>query len=176
MAGGMINFVRILETKPADVTVRQWRSIRHEVMRVMGMHWHQNMLPLHFTPNAARVYGYKPRDPVYLKRKEIAAERGRMGARNVLPRAATDALTLSGTLRANVTQNSSIRTFENRFKLVMPGTSYTPDKPKRPNQPPIAQEVTRLLEREKKELAGLGRASAIEQLKAIRQPTTTTIK
>jgi hypothetical protein len=175
MAGGMINFVRIIETRPADVTIRKWRGIRHEVMRVMGMHWHQNFLPLHFEPNAGNVYHMQRRTAKYLEAKQKAAQRGFLGRKHVDSKAATDALTLSGTLRANVTQVATIRTFENRFKLIMPGTSYTPDRPRNPRMPPIAKEVTTLLEREKTVLSGLGRESAIRQLNSLRNPSTTTI-
>jgi hypothetical protein len=175
MAGGMINFVRIIETRPADVTIRKWRGIRHEVMRTMGVHWHQNFLPLHFASNSANVYHMQRRTQKYMEAKRNAAQRGFMGRRHVEAKAATDALTFSGTLRANVTQVATIRTFEQRFKLIMPGTSYTPDRPRNPRQPPIAQEVTKLLQSEKKVLAGLGRESAIRQLQALRQSSTTTI-
>lgn len=171
MAGGMINYIRIIETKPPEVTVRKWREIRHGTMKVMGAHWHKHMLPLHFAPNAGNVYGYKPRTSEHQARKRKAVERGYDGRRFVDRRAATDALTFSGTLRENVTQVATIRAFEQRFKLIMPGTSYTPDRPKNSNMPPIAQEVTKLLEREKKELAKIGKAYAVKELKAIKVST-----
>lgn len=164
MAGGMIQYVRILETRPMDVTVRRWREIRHGAMRAMGLHWHQHMLPQHFAPNAREVYHFQRRSKAYTERKARAALRGRDGNRIVDRRAGTDFLTFSGTLRANVTQIATIRTFEQRFKLVMPGTPYTPDRPRRPNQPPIAQEITKLLEREKLELARIGKTFANEAL------------
>lgn len=166
MAGGMINYIKMIEAKPPEVTVRRWREIRHSVMRTMGEHWHQHMLPLHFAPNAANVYHYQPRTQKYLADKRRYAEQGKMGRRTVDRRAATDPLTLSGTLRANVTQVATIRSFEQRFKLIMPGTAYTPDRPRKPNMPPLAQEVTRLLEREKQELAKIGKAVAVKELKA----------
>lgn len=214
MAGGMINFVRIIETRPADVAIRKWRAIRHEVMRTMGMHWHEHMLPEHFASNAENVYHYNQRTTRYLQAKAWRLARGHgltqeaviQEMKKSIPRRNQNqrgfgedwfwkeyqdtrermlqsvglggnmvALVLTGTLRANVTQVATIRTFENRFKLVMPGTAYTPDRPRRPNQPPIAQEVTRLLEREKQELAKLGKASAVAQLKALRSPKTTNI-
>ena len=162
MAGGMINLVRIIETRPPEVAIRRWREVRKGTMRLMGLHWHQNMLPLHFEPNAANVYHYQRRTKKYLERKAKANKQ--------------NPLLYSGTLRANVTQIATIRVFEQRFKLVMPGTAYTPDRPRRPNQPPIAQEVTRLLEREKAELSKLGKAFAVEALKSIKSPTTTTIQ
>lgn len=214
MAGGMINFVRIIETRPADVSIRKWRTIRHEVMRVMGVHWHQHMLPNHFAANASNVYHYNQRTSLYLKRKAWRLARGHnitqaevieemkrsIPRRNQNQRGFGEdwfwkefqdtrkrmlesvnpgnlaALVYTGTLRTNVTQVATIRTFENRFKLIMPGTAYTPDRPRSPRQPPIAQEVTRLLEREKKELAKLGKASAVAQLQALKTPTTTMLK
>lgn len=176
MAGGMINYVQILEARPADVTIRRWRAIRHGAMKVMGLHWHQHMLPLHFAPNAKYVYHYQKRTAEHEQRKQKGAARGRETRRIVDRRAATDALTFSGTLRANVTQVATIRTFEQRFKLIMPGTPYTPDRPRAPNMPPIAQEVTKLLEREKKVLAKLGKDYAVAQLKALRSPKTTDIR
>lgn len=176
MAGGMINYVRIIESKPADVTVRAFRMIRKDTMELMGRHWHQNMLPLHFAPNAKYVYHYKRRTAAHEIRKARAAKRGRSGTRVVDRRAGTDSLTFSGTLRSNVQQIATIQAFEQRFKLIMPGTAYTPDKPKAPNQPPIAQEVTRLLEREKRVLAKLGKKFAVEQFKQIRSNKVTEIR
>jgi hypothetical protein len=172
MAGGMINHIRMLETRPLDITVRRWREIRKGAMQVMGLHWHQHMLPEHFKPNAQNVYHFQRRTIAYTKQKERAAQRGHLGRRVVDRRAGTDFLTFSGTLRTNVTQIASIRTFEQRFKLIMPGTPYTPDRPRRPNQAPIAQEVTKLLEREKVELAKLGTSYAVE---AMQQKTQTVV-
>lgn len=213
MAGGMINYVQIIETRPPEVTIRKWREIRHGVMRVMGLHWHQHMLPNHFAANAANVYHFQRRTRQYENKKAWFLARGRgitheeimaetirslpQGLKadrgfyedifwkkyretrdRMLAEAGTtqNPLVYTGTLRANVTQVATIRTFEQRFKLIMPGTSYTPDRPRRPNQPPIAQEVTKLLEREKQELAKLGKAFAVDALKALKTPTTTTIK
>jgi hypothetical protein len=201
MAGGMINYIRMLEVRPPEVTIRRWRDVRKSVMTVMGLFWHQNMLPKHFQPGADRVYHYDIRTKEYRKKKawflarghsitheEILAETkrsmpaGLKSARGLnedvfwrqynltrdrmLAAAGIDQnpLTYTGTLRANVTQVATIRAFEQRFKLVMPGTKYTPDRPRNPRMPPIAQEVTRLLEYEKIELAKLGKAKAVEML------------
>lgn len=164
MAGGMVHYVQILETRPLDTTVRRWREIRKGTMEVMGRHWHQEMLPERFKPNAQNVYHFQRRSREHVERKQHGAKNGRDGFRTVDPRAGTDFLTFTGVLRQNVTQHATIRTFETRFKLVMQGTPYTPDRPRRPGQPPIAQEITKLLEREKEVLAKLGKAYAVEQL------------
>ena len=201
MAGGMMYYIRILETRPPEVTYRRWREIRHGAFRVMGMHWHQHMLPDHFKPNAQQVYHYEFRTKEYERRKAWFRAKGRgithedimaetvrsmpkglkaqrgfsedvfwqkyRETRDRMLAEAGDArspLVYTGRLREQVLQVATIRTFETRFKLVMPGTPYTPDRPRRPGQPPIAQEVTRLLEREKEVLAKLGKAYAVEQL------------
>lgn len=172
---GLIHHVRIIEKRPPDVTVRAWRQIRHGTMKTMGLHWHATMLPNHFAPNASNVYKYKQRTKKYQERKQRSAERGQDGQRQVDPRAASDALTFTGVLRRNVTQVATIRSFEQRFKLVMPGTSYTPARPRNPRMPPLAIEVTTLLQREKEELAKLGKAFATAQLQSIRESRITEI-
>jgi len=167
MAGSMIRFIRVLESKPVDLSIRRWREVRKGTMRIMGLHWHSHMLPEHFKPTAAHVYHYRwRRSKSYAEKKRQGAAAGRFGKRIVDPRAATDALTFSGTLRRNVLQIASIQAFEQRFKLIMPGTSYTPERPRRPTELPLAQEVTRLLEREKQTLSKIGKAHAVEQLKS----------
>lgn len=176
MAGGLIHHVRILETRPLDTTVRRWREIRKGTMETMGRHWHQHMLPMRFAPNAREVYHFQRRSKAHVERKQRAATNGRDGFRTVDRRAGTDFLTFTGVLRQNVTQHATIRTFEQRFKLVMPGTPYTPDRPRRPGQPPIAQEITKLLEREKQELAKLGKSFAAEAMKQKTQTVVTEIR
>lgn len=161
----VLKYIKIVQDKPADVTVREWRRIRHGTMKTMGEHWHARMLPMHFAPNAGNVYRYQRRSKVHEARKRRGAQSGRDGQRFIDQRAATDSLTFTGRLRRNVAQIAYIRTFEQRFKLVMPGTPYTPARPRNPNMPPIAQELTTVLEREKEELAALGKKYAVEQLR-----------
>lgn len=171
---GLISRVAILERRPLGITVRQWRAVRHASMMAAGLYWHQNMLPEHFTAKAKFVYHYKRRTKKHEQRKERAARRGRSGTRLVDRRAGTDSLTFSGTLRDNVLRVAHIRSFEQRFKLIMPGTNYTPEKPRRPNQPPIAAEVTKLLAREGVILARVARETARENIKAARAGRTIT--
>ena len=207
MAGGMLNYIRMLEVRPPEVTIRRWREIRKGVMSVMGLHWHQHMLPKHFLPGAARVYHYDQRTTRHMQAKAWKLARGHgitqqeviTEMKRTIPRRNQNQrgfgedwfwheyqdtrermlesaglgngladLVFTGTLRANVTQVATIRVFEQRFKLVMPGTKYTPDRPRNPRMPPIAQEVTRLLEYEKVELAKLGKAKAVADLNALR--------
>lgn len=173
---GIINLIKIIEKRPLGVTVRRFREVRKSIMTAIGLHWHKFMLPEHFEPNANNVYKYQQRTRSYRERKERAAKNGKSGTRIVDRRAGMDQLTFSGTLKANVLHIATIRSFEQRFKLVMPGTSYTPDRPRRPNQPPIAQEVTRLLEREKQELAKIGKRLAVQLLNQSTTIATTEIK
>lgn len=214
MAGGLIHLVKIIETRPPDVTIRRWRDVRKTTMRTMGLHWHQTMLPRHFDRNADHVYHYRQRTSRYLKEKAWKLAKGRgitqqdviNEMKKTIPRRNQNqrgfgedwfwheyqvtrermleqsglggnlaSLVLTGTLRRNVTQAATIRAFEQRFKLIMPGTAYTPDRPRTTKQPPIAQEVTTLLQREKDELSKLGKATAVQELQAIRSPTTTNI-
>lgn len=210
---GIIHYVKILEKRPPDVVVREWRRIRHATMKEMGLKWHSEMLPNHFAPNAANVYKFRRRTKDYENRKawflakgkEITNEQILEETKRTMPaglkanrgqyedifwyrfretrkrmleavNAAPQPLVFTGTLRRNVTQIAYIRSFEQRFKLVMPGTAYTPARPRTSKQPPIAQEVTTLLQREKEELAKFGRAFAVAQLKQYRESRTTEIR
>lgn len=171
----------MLETQPPDTSIREWRRVRKAVMVRMGTLWHQTMLPEHFKPNARFVYHYQWRSKKWQIEKAEAAAKGTIGVgsniQRVDPRAATDSLTLTGTLRDNVTRRAKIQAFETRFKLVMPGTKYTPARQKPGNNGPhLAAEVTKLLAREKKVLAKAGEKLAVQMMSNIRETRRTVIK
>lgn len=170
---------RIMETRPPDLVIRAWREIRKSAMRRIGLKWHQEMLPLHFEPNAANRYRYDRRSSKWIADKRKAAERGTIGTGKNLklvdPRAATDQLTLTGALRDNATRNAVIKVFPTRFTVTMPGTSYTPSRP-RGTGPWLADEVTRLLKYERDELARDAKRLAAELLREYRETRNSEIR
>jgi hypothetical protein len=170
---------KIMENRPPDLVIRAWREIRREAMRTIGLTWHQTMLPKHFEPNAANVYRYKRRTAKWIAMEQRAAARGTIGTernmRLVDPRAATDQLTLTGALRDNATRQATVRVFPTRFTVTMPGTSYTPSRP-RGSQPHLAAEVTTLLKYEKEQLAKAAKQLAAERLREYRETRTTEIR
>lgn len=169
----------IMETRPPDLVIRAWRQLRRDAMRMIGLTWHRDMLPKHFEPNAANVYKYKRRTARWIAAKQRAAVRGTIGTgrliRLVDPRAATDQLTLTGALRDNATRHATVRVFPSRFTVTMPGTSYTPSRP-RGNNPHLAMEVTTLLKYEKEALAKAAEKVAAEGLRQYRETRKTEIR
>jgi hypothetical protein len=170
---------RIMEERPPDLVIRAWREIRKSAMRRIGLRWHQEFLPKHFEPNAANVYRYDRRTSKWIADKRKAAERGTIGTgknlRLVDPRAATDQLTLTGALRDNATRQATVKVFPTRFTVTMPGTSYTPSRP-RGSGPWLAAEVTKLLKYEKDELARDAKQLSVELLNQYRETRTTEIR
>jgi hypothetical protein len=57
--------------KPADI-----RAAGRAALRVVGMYWITNYLPLHFKKTAFQRYGYTPRNPSYSKRKRAGGTIG----------------------------------------------------------------------------------------------------
>ncbi len=47
----------------------EWRSLLKEAWRHAGVHWHQTLMPKHFTVAAEKEYGYQSRDGAYTRRK-----------------------------------------------------------------------------------------------------------
>lgn len=161
--------IKLLQHKPPDIVVRDWRKITRQTYTVMGEHWHSQILPDHFKPNAKFVYNYRLRSTKYLKHKKWAARRGRVGNRTISPEAATTALTYTGRLKNAMLSVSRIRAFPTRFTVRMPGTTYTPSKQRSTKQPFLQGELTKLLKREVDELRKIGKQAATEALNQTRQ-------
>ncbi|MBE3070342.1 MAG: hypothetical protein IMZ66_08910 [Planctomycetes bacterium] len=47
----------------------EWRALLREAWRHAGVHWHQALMPKHFTVAAEKEYGYQSRDGAYTRRK-----------------------------------------------------------------------------------------------------------
>ncbi|MEP3477999.1 MAG: hypothetical protein ABJZ55_02015 [Fuerstiella sp.] len=170
--------IKVLETKPPDVTVRNWRSITKGTYRAIGRHWYANMLPNHFKANAANVYGYRQRSKDYLEQKRKAAAAGRsLGRKRVSAFAATMSLTVSGTLhRAMTASGVVIKAYPTRFTVKMPGLPYTPSRQRSSKQPFLQKELTTLLKREIDVLKGVGKEAAKQQLAKLRASRRTVLQ
>jgi hypothetical protein len=170
--------VTVIEERPPDIVVREWRSIRHGTHYAMGTFWHAHMLGDRFKANAHQVYKFKRRSEKYTQAKKEAARTGRkLSGGRVSPAAATAQLTKSGLLHAAMTQRGRvIRSFESRFTVRMPGTSYTPRKPRDSKRPNLQKELTTLLKREIDTLQKVGEDKAVELINSTRQRRQTTLK
>lgn len=166
--------IKILETKPPDVTVRAWSSIRRETMQAMGTHWYTHMLPEHFKAGANFVYGYRRRNGKYEKLKQT---RSHIGKVLLSPAAKSMSLVKTGLLhRAMTSSGRVIRAFPSRFTVTMPGLPYTPSRQRTNTQPFLQGEITKLLHREIKVLRNIGKQTAVTAISRTRENRATVAK
>lgn len=128
-------------------TERDKREVLRAAWADAGLKWHQEYLPRHFKPGASSRYGYRKRSEKYLARKVRDARRGKATEGGAAP------LVYSGLLKRSLTSLAEIRGFPSRFTVYMTSPSYVPQKSRDDKQPPIAQEVTRLIPSEANSLA-----------------------
>ena len=165
--------VKIIETKPPDITVREFTRVKKAAMHAMGSHWYANMLPEHFRPGANFVYGYRRRTAKY---ETLKRTRARIGKVRLSPLAATMSLVKTGLLHKAMTSSGKvIRVYPSRFTVTMPGLPYTPRKQRSSTQPFLQGEVLKLLEREKKVLSRIGKQAALAALSSIRESRATVV-
>jgi hypothetical protein len=140
-------------SKPPDVSIRQWNEAMREAHAVQGRHWHETMLPRHFSLEARDRYGYQPRGKTYQFYKELAA-RGKGPFQHqgpVLEQGKMD-LVFSGLLRRTMLDPARIRAFPSRVTVTMIGPRYITMRPFKTRQPDKAAEVTAVTPDEQREL------------------------
>lgn len=128
-------------------TVRDKREVLRAAWADAGLKWHQEYLPRHFKPGAAFRYGYRPRTNKYLARKVRDARVGKATEGGTTP------LVYSGLFKRSVTGLATVRGFPSRFTVYMNAPSYVPQKSRDQKQPPLAEEVTRMVPSEATSLA-----------------------
>jgi hypothetical protein len=163
--------IKIMETKPHDVSRDAWRVMQRNGMLAVGQWWFKEILPNHFTPQARHLYGHKPRSKKYRDQKEKLAARGKaiMGGKvdNVL----------TGAMMRAIMSRSVIRGFPTRATVYMNGPHYTGINFRASsNQPNKPQEIRATTKQEIQEGKKLLRRFMLDQLKKHRTtPKTTTV-
>lgn len=162
--------IKVIENKPPDLTVREWRSIRRNTYEAIGRYWYANILPDHFKLNAASIYGYRKRRDDYEEKKQQALTTGqKISGKDVSPLAVTMSLTLSGLLyKAMTARGFIVRAFPSRFTVKMPGLPYTPARQRTAKQPHLQGELTKLLKREIDVLQKVGKKEGLRQIALVK--------
>jgi hypothetical protein len=160
--------IQFQETRPPETTVRAWREIRRTAIAEAAHHWHREMLPGHFAPNARARYRYQSRTGRYMQRKRQLAQRG------IVREGGSSDLVFSGLLRDTVTRFATIRHFPTRATLQMTGPRYITMRPRASGRPHLAAEVTTVLKGESDQLARIVEKSLQEQLARLREQKRTT--
>ena len=160
---------KLLEERPPEATIREWRTIGRESHAEMGAYWHKHFLPLHFEmgANVRQKYKHKPRSGAYLKQKRRLAERGKVKKAGLVDNV------FSGDMETLLKTLATIRGFPSRVTITMYGPRYITMRPHESNQPDKAAEITTVTAAEQKKLASvLGKAVTV-RLRKLKKPKTT---
>jgi hypothetical protein len=116
----------LIGDKPLDVARDAWRIIAREGMKAVAEHWHQHILPKHFTPEARYRYAHQLRGRGYNARKVKKAAAGQpfqSGGQPVIGPQPVDNV-LTGYLRNQLTSTKAITAYPTRVTLKMFGPRY----------------------------------------------------
>lgn len=134
--------VDITDNSLTAIPIRAMREIGRTANRKTCMFWVVEYLPGHFEPGADTKYGYKPRSSKYQRAKERQAARKGPTRRQVRKGGKVD-LVYSGLMERIMTrQRPSIRAYPTRAVADIVGPSYISLRPKDPDHPHKAAEVT----------------------------------
>ncbi|HEY1064809.1 MAG TPA: hypothetical protein VGE52_01810 [Pirellulales bacterium] len=153
--------VKLVMERPPELTIREWRTATKASTAEMGRRWHSKYARLHFTPQAEKRYGYKPRTTRYKRNKRKLAERGKVQSGGVVP------LVFSGLLREALLTHATIRSFPTRATVVMTVPRYVKQRPQG-NRPYLAAEATMVIEEEAAELSDFLERRVVERVNQVR--------
>jgi len=135
----------ILE-QPEDLSQRAGRRILKATHHAIGSRWDREFMPRHFRRGARDRYNYKQRGLGYRQKKERLARAG------LIPRGGKADLVFSGLLERTMVRRHNIRAFPARVTITLPGPSYFTSKPRNPNRPNMAAELTAVHTNEQRQL------------------------
>lgn len=167
----------VYEKRPLDVVRDAWRDICRNAHQAMGEHWHQNILPDHFTEKARYRYRHKLRSFRYRLRKERLAAAGKpyaKGGAPILMGGKVDNV-LTGYMQKQLESSKTIQAFPSRVTIKMFGPRYITMRAYKKDGPDKGKEITTVTNDQRKELAKVFQTSIDDQLASYRQQRRTEI-
>lgn len=159
--------LQMLEQRPPEASIRAWRGITRAAYEEAGAHWHREILPRHFTPDAKGRYRHQERTRKYLIRKLRLASIGKVEGGGLIDNVFT------GQMRRLLLGVGVVRAFPSRFSITMPGPRYVAMKPFKSNQPNKAAEIITVTPDEDREISQIVGRSVTAGLARLREPQTT---
>lgn len=154
----MIIYCEIKEDFTEGLTVRGRRNVLRANNLAIAQTWEAKYLRLHFSASAGRKYGYKNRTRKWLRRKRQLAAQGKVlygGTRDLV---ATGRLERAMQSRQIVSATPAF----SKVRLIGPNYFRIRYRPGRPN---LGEEVTTVVESEKRWLLSAGVAAAEKELR-----------
>jgi hypothetical protein len=144
-----------------SLSVRRWREANKAAYFEVGMEFEQKIKPTKFEATAASRYGFKPRSPKYLKRKQGGYIRTASGQRYAIPHGGTRDLVLTGRLKALMMRRYFPRVFPTRVTIQYQspvsdrGYRYATMRPYKSNHPNLGEELTSITPEQFKRLEAI---------------------
>lgn len=116
----------IIEERPPDISKRAWSEMSQRGMSKLADHWHEKILPRHFTIEARAKYRHQLRGFGYQKRKQRAAAAGRgisKGESPVILGGQIDNV-VTGAMQTMLRSRSLVRAYPTHVSLTMTGPRY----------------------------------------------------
>lgn len=125
--------------RPLDVSGRRWKEAQRAGWYAVGKYYDEVIKPRKFAQGADTRYGFKPRSPGYLKRKEKE-------------RRDPKSLVYGGKTRTAVMRRHYPRAFPSRVSVDLPTPTYIVMRPRRANHPNMGAELTSITADEYREM------------------------
>lgn len=161
--------IKLTETRPPDVSIRNWRKITKAAHEAEGRHFVERFLPGHFRSGAASKYGYRPRKPRTVQRKQALAKLGKVEGRGQIP------LLWSGLFRSAMLGHRLLRGYPTRVRIDFNAPRYAPARQRTSKQPHLSDEALRVTPGERQELGDLLGRRVFAGLAAVKTKRVTVI-
>lgn len=161
-----IKVVTIHDAHP-DLVRRELHEVTRMAHYAMGRVWAEDLLPEHFDPNAASVFGYAPRTAKHNKRKQALAAIGQAEDGGLSP------LVVSGDMRrALLRAKHMIRAFPSRVTIDLVGPNYWRYR-RWPRSPDMVREVKAMTPRHERIVGEAGDRGFNAALRMVRNSRRT---
>lgn len=151
-----------------ELSKRALNRVTRAANQAMGEYWADNLVKEHFEPAAHFIFGHKNRSLKYRKKKRYLASKGKV------QRSGEVDLVYSGQLERYLTGNRHVvRAYPTRVTITMIGPKHWTMRPRNPNRPNLAKEVTTVTGHHERLMAGVADRITNEQLTALRAAKTT---
>ena len=120
--------------RPPNVVAKQLRHIVTTALMKLGQYWWKEVLPVHFTEEGAKRYGYAPRTVRYIIRKRTAYARGKTKVKPM-------PLVYTGNMRTEMTSYTRIASSSKAARIHMRAPAYMRQRGKQGTGPDKRKEL-----------------------------------
>jgi hypothetical protein len=164
--------IRFVKKGPVALKRNEWNAIKRDIYEELGVHWHDEFRPKHFTNRGATEYGYTPRQGENMGKDTKGFFRTYTG-RKLRKFGHTRPLVKTG-VSEKLCKIRDVRATRNGVRVVIHARTFNRTNPG--TQINMREEITAFSDREDRELGRVGNDGIQRQLDQFKRTETTTIK